>query len=82
MAAKMKRCARCNRQVRSGADWAVSIDDVDDRGYGVVTEIYCPECTTAEERTEREINDATSNYVWRGDRVAMCPKCSQTAELN
>lgn len=82
-AAKVRRCARCDRRVRSGADWAVSIgDDVDDRGFGVVTEIYCPRWTTAEEHTEREINDATSDYVWRNDRVALWPKRNETASLN
>ena len=76
MAAKVKRCARCDRRVRSGTDWTVAIDDVDDRGYGVVTEIYCPKCTTDAERTQCDVNDATVRYVWNatGDRVARYPK--------
>jgi phage FluMu protein Com len=79
MAAKVKRCGRCNRLVRSGTDWAVSISDVDDSGFGVVDAIYCPRCTTADEHTEQEINDATSDYIWRAGRVAMYPKSSETA---
>jgi hypothetical protein len=79
MSTKIKRCTRCNRRLRSGADWAVSIDSVDDRGYGVVTEVYCPDCTTAEEHIQREINDSTVDYIWSGDRVAMYPKIHEPA---
>lgn len=79
MAAKIKRCARCNRRLRSGADWAVSMTDFDDHSYGVVAEIWCPDCTTPEEHIQREINDATVDYIWSGDRVAMYPKIHETA---
>ncbi len=79
MAAKLKRCTRCNRRVRSGADWAVSIDSIDDHGFGVVAELYCPRCTTDEEHLRREINDSTCDYVWVGVRVAMLPKFPETA---
>ena len=72
MAAKVKRCAR--RLRNKGADWAVAIDDRDEHGFGTVPEVYCPDCTTAEEHIQREINDATSNYIWRGDRVGLFPK--------
>jgi hypothetical protein len=81
MAAKIKRCARCSRRMRGHcAGWACSID-VDDDGLGTVTEFYCPDCTTAAEHTQREINDATTRYVWRGGRVARLPKF-QPAVLN
>ena len=77
--AKVKRCARCNRRLRTaGADWAVAID-MDQDGFGTVVEVYCPDCTTAEEHTRREINDATSDYIWSGDRVAMWPKFPEPA---
>lgn len=76
MAAKIQRCARCDRRVRSGSDWAVSIGDRDREGFGVVTEIYCGDCQTLEEGIERAVNDAMADYVWRGDRVAVWPKRS------
>lgn len=74
MAAKVERCARCGRRRRSGIDWAVEIGDFDDSGFGVADVLYCPECTTTEEHIQREINDATTDYIWRGERVAMYPK--------
>jgi hypothetical protein len=52
---------------------------MDDRGFGVVTEVLCPDCTTAEEYTQREINDSTVKYVWNNGRVALWPKVSETA---
>ncbi len=80
MAAKLVRCARCKRRLRSSVDaWAVAIDDPDDRGFGVVTAVWCPDCTTDEEHIEREINDATSDYVWSGERVACWPKRARAA---
>lgn len=79
MASRVRRCARCDRRVRGGADWAVIIADMDDRGFGVVTEVLCPDCTTAEEYTQREINDSTVKYVWNNGRVALWPKVSETA---
>jgi hypothetical protein len=84
MAAKIKRCARCSRRMRGQrAEWACSID-IDDEGLGTVTEFYCPDCTTAEEHTQRAINDATTSYVWHGGRVARYPKLPnfQPAALN
>jgi hypothetical protein len=72
-ATKIRRCTRCGRRLRNGAEWACSIDFGDD-GLGNVTELYCPECTTTEEHLRREINDATTDYVWFGERVAMFPK--------
>jgi hypothetical protein len=72
--AKIQRCSRCGRRLRnSGADWACFIDFGDD-ALGAVTETYCPKCTTSEEHIRREINDATTDYVWVDDRVAMFPK--------
>jgi hypothetical protein len=78
MAIKTKRCARCDRRLRGAAtDWAVAIDAPDDNGYGVVSEIYCPDCTTAQEHTQATVNDTLCNYVWRRDRVGMFPKFPQ-----
>lgn len=75
MAAKVKRCARCGRRCRSGADWAVALDlKEQEQDLRTVTEIWCPDCTTSEEHTEREINDATVDYRWVGDKVRMWPK--------
>jgi hypothetical protein len=75
MAAKVRRCGRCSRRLRNfGADWAVALDlDLDDH-LRTVAEVWCPECTTSEEHIQREINDATTDYRWIGDKVAMWPK--------
>jgi hypothetical protein len=35
-----------------------------------VGRVVCPDCATAEEHLQREINDATTDYVWYGERVA------------
>jgi hypothetical protein len=78
MAAKVKRCARCDRRMRNGVEWACGMD-IDEEGLGTVAEFYCPDCTTAAEHTQREINDATTTYVWYGDRVARFPKYQETA---
>jgi hypothetical protein len=75
MAAKVRRCARCDRRLRkSGADWTcwIKIDPSD--GLGTVPEVYCPDCTTTEEHLQREVNDATVDYRWLGERLAMYPK--------
>ena len=79
MTKKPKRCARCNRRLRGDrAQWAVGID-LDADGFGAVTELYCPKCTTTEEHIRREINDATLDYIWVGDRILMRPKLPETA---
>jgi hypothetical protein len=77
MAKKTERCARCNRRLRDGAQWACAID-LDTDSLGTVTELYCPKCTTTDEHTRREINDATLDYIWVGDRVLMRPKLPET----
>jgi hypothetical protein len=75
-AAKVKRCSRCNRRLRgTGAAWLCLID-LDDDGWGSVPGVVCPGCTTDEEHTQREINDAITDYVWRGDRLTLFPKVS------
>jgi hypothetical protein len=77
MAAKSKRCARCDRRMRkSGEGWACAMS-IDEEGLGLVTDVYCPACTTDEEHLQRQINDALTNYVWYGDRVARFPKVSK-----
>jgi hypothetical protein len=74
MAAKVKRCGRCNRRLRGAAvEWVCDIS-LDDDGLGAVTEVYCPKCATDGEHMQREINDATTDYVWYGERVARHPK--------
>lgn len=52
------KCSRCSRSTKAKrADgW-----NFDLRG-GVVVEIICPSCQTAEENAEAEINEATLNY--------------------
>ena len=66
--------SRCDRRLRgAGIDWACGIA-LDDDHTGVVDEFLCPGCITAEEHTTREVNDATTDYIWIGDRVQMWPK--------
>jgi hypothetical protein len=80
MAAKVKRCDRCDRRLRNaGADWCVEIGNYDADGYGEVMTVVCPDCTTSAEHLQREIGDATTDYRWRGERVARFPKYPQTA---
>ena len=81
MAEKVKRCARCNRRLRNTAtatDWAVALAPDGDTNFKVVEEIWCPDCTSSDEHLEREINDATVDYLWRGDRILMWPKAAST----
>jgi hypothetical protein len=80
---QQRLCSRCDRRLRgAGDDWAASITDADYNGYGIVTEVYCADCTTFEERLIREINDSTNNYVWRDGRVALWPKTTTIPALN
>jgi hypothetical protein len=75
--AKVKRCGRCDRRLRNegtAADWAVALDPDGASNFKVPTEIWCPSCTSVEEHVQREINDSTVDYLWRGDRVLMWPK--------
>jgi hypothetical protein len=80
MAAKVRRCARCDRRLRgAAADWCVEMGNYATDGYGEVMAVVCPDCTTAEEHVQREINDSTTDYIWRGERVARFPKFPQSA---
>lgn len=67
-ATKVQRCARCNRRLRnprgSGADWAVLVVTDQKTSLSRADEFICPGCTTAEENVQRELNDASSDYVW------------------
>ena len=75
MAAKIQRCARCSKRLRNGGDdWAVAIDISGEDGMGEVAELYCGACTTTAEHIQRQINDATTDYVWYGDKLARIPK--------
>jgi hypothetical protein len=83
MAAKVKRCARCDRRLRGAADdWCAELGNFDPDGYGEVTAIICPSCATVEEHLAREISDAMTDYEWLGDRVARFPKFPKYPVLN
>jgi hypothetical protein len=73
MASKVRRCARCHRRLRRGRQWTCGIDRGAD-GLADVTELYCPTCTTPEERARREINDSTLDYAWVSGRLLTVPK--------
>lgn len=76
MAAKVRKCARCRRRLRGGGDdWSVALElDEHNEDLRSPGEIWCGGCTTELEYLEREINDSTVDYLWRGDRVLMWPK--------
>jgi hypothetical protein len=77
MATKIRRCARCHRRLRRGRQWTSAIYRGAD-GLADVTELlYCPTCTTPEERARREINDSTMDYAWVSGRLLMVPKVSE-----
>jgi hypothetical protein len=74
MAAKVRRCGRCDRRLRGAAvEWVCDIE-LDEEGLGTVAEVYCPDCATATEHLAREVNDATVRYVWYGDKLARFPR--------
>ena len=75
MAARVRRCERCNRRLRGAAnEWVVEMGNYDPDGYGEVLSVICPDCATGEEHLEREIANSTTDYHWRGERVARYPK--------
>jgi hypothetical protein len=76
MASKVRRCARCHRRLRRGRQWACALRRGAD-GLADVTELYCPDCTTPEEHTRREINDAAMDYIHVGGRLLVLPKVSE-----
>jgi hypothetical protein len=77
MAKKVQRCARCDRRCRSGDSWAVALDlEAGSDCLRTASEIYCPDCTTAEEHTQKEVNDAGNFYIWSGDYVSMWPRAA------
>ena len=75
MAAKVKRCGRCDRRVRGAATgWGVALD-IDEDKLCTPAEILCPACQTDHETTTRENNDRGHDYVWvDSQRLSMWPK--------
>lgn len=75
MAAKVRRCGRCNRRLRGAAmDWMVELN-FDDDELATPGEINCPDCQTDTEAAERQSNDRDYDYVWvDGERISMWPK--------
>ena len=49
-------------------DWNVIVE------FGIVTGLLCPDCQTAEENLEAEVNHATFDYTVIGGRLAGRPK--------
>jgi hypothetical protein len=52
----MTYCSRCGRRPRDDTGWNVALED----GYAVG--FICPECQTAEESVQAELNDAILDY--------------------
>jgi hypothetical protein len=70
-----QRCSRCGQPMRGDGDgWICVIEKADPDGYGVVTELLCPQCQTPIETAESSVNDVLCQYVWRDGRVAVKPK--------
>lgn len=57
MSAKVCRCERCGRRMRSSAGWNMTLE------AGVIVGYLCPGCQTPEENAEAEINEATLDYA-------------------
>lgn len=80
MAAKIQRCARCNRRLRNEAtatDWAVSIVTDHETNLSRVDEVWCDRCQSDDEHVEREIRDAATDYVWiTTERFQCWPKAA------
>ena len=71
MKRRFRPCDRCGRRARSLArmhDWNVIVE------FGSVTGLLCPDCQTAEENLEAEVNHATLDYTVIGGRLAGRPK--------
>jgi hypothetical protein len=77
LAAKVRRCSRCDRRLRGAAlEWGVDLDRGSD---ALITPgaVICPDCQTKGERVERERNDRDFDYVWvNAERLSMWPKCA------
>lgn len=50
------RCSACARRLRSMEGWNVTLK------AGVIVGYTCPDCQTAEQNAEAEINQATTDY--------------------
>ncbi|RFZ42681.1 hypothetical protein MSS4_04646 [Mycobacterium marinum] len=56
MSAKVQRCTRCGKRHRNQPDWNVTYI------AGLEAGLLCPDCQTAEEHVEAEVNLATEDY--------------------
>jgi hypothetical protein len=66
-----RACTRCNHTGKDKGNWNGNLRQ------GVLIEIICPRCQSAQENAEAEINEST--LIYRGldafGRVIASPKC-------